>query len=84
MVICSPAYNSKNMYGHNETLITGLAIALIVRKEEKYVFFSYKKHLSVTFESTVYEARYEKTGLRGFRPGPTQTGLCSHRRCLEA
>ena len=26
----------------------------------------------------------EKTGLRGFRPGLTQTGLCSHRRWLEA
>ena len=24
--------------------------------------------------------RCEKTGLRGFRPGPTQTRLCSHRR----
>ena len=32
-----------------------------------------------------YESRCEKTGLlRGFRPGPTQTGLCSHRRWLEA
>ena len=31
----------------------------------------------------IYEPRYEKTGLRGFRPGPTQTGLCSHRRWLE-
>ena len=30
------------------------------------------------------EPRYEKTGLRGFRPGPTQTGLYSHRRWLEA
>ena len=29
------------------------------------------------------EPRYEKTGLRGFRPGPTQTGLCNHRRWLE-
>ena len=28
-----------------------------------------------------YEPRYEKTGLRGFRPGPTQTGLY---RWLEA
>ena len=27
-----------------------------------------------------YEPRSEKTGLRGFRPGPTQTGLYSHRR----
>ena len=32
----------------------------------------------------LYEPRCEKTGLRGFRPGPTQTGLCSYRRWLEA
>ena len=31
-----------------------------------------------------YEPRSEKTGLRGFRPGPTQTGLYSHRKWLEA
>ena len=30
------------------------------------------------------DPRCEKTGLRGFRPGPTQTGLYSHRRWLEA
>ena len=30
-----------------------------------------------------YEPRSEKTGLRGFRPGPTQTGLCSHRIWLD-
>ena len=30
------------------------------------------------------EPRSEKTGLRGFRPGQTQTRLCSHRRWLEA
>ena len=34
--------------------------------------------------SSTIEPRSEKTGLRGFRPGPTQTGLCSHRKCLEA
>ena len=28
--------------------------------------------------------RPEKTGLRGFRPGPTQTGLYNHTRLLEA
>ena len=33
---------------------------------------------------TVYEPRCEKTGLRGFLPGPTQTGLYNHRRWLEA
>ena len=29
------------------------------------------------------EPRCEKTGLRGFRPGPTKTGLFSHRRWLQ-
>ena len=32
----------------------------------------------------IFEPRSEKTGLRGFRPGLTQTGLYSHRRWLEA
>ena len=31
-----------------------------------------------------YEPRCEKTGLREFRLGPTQTGLYSHKRWLEA
>ena len=34
--------------------------------------------------SHIFEPRCEKTGLRGFRPGPTQTGLYSHRICLDA
>ena len=32
------------------------------------------------FDASPYEPRSEKTGLRGFLPGPTQTGLCNHRR----
>ena len=32
----------------------------------------------------IYEPRYEKTGRRGFRPGPTLTGLYIHKRWLEA
>ena len=35
-------------------------------------------------ELGIYEPRREKTGLRGFRPGLTQTGLYSHRSRLEA
>ena len=35
-------------------------------------------------EAGKYEPRFEKTGLRGFRPGPTQTGLYNYRRWLEA
>ena len=33
---------------------------------------------------TVFEPRREKTGLRDFRPGPTQTGLYKLRSRLEA
>ena len=43
-----------------------------------------KIYQTVVASSFTYEPRCEKTGLRGFRPGPTQTGLCSHRRWLEA
>ena len=32
----------------------------------------------------INEPRCEKTGLRGFRPGPIQTVLYCHRRWLEA
>ena len=35
-------------------------------------------------EFCINEPRCEKTGLRGFRPGPTQTRLYSHRRWLDA
>ena len=34
--------------------------------------------------NTLNEPRCEKTGLRDFRPGPTQTRLYSHRIWLEA
>ena len=33
---------------------------------------------------SAFEPRREKTGLRGFRPGPTQTGLYKLRKELEA
>ena len=35
-------------------------------------------------DQSSFEPRCEKTGLRGFRPGPTQTGLYNHKRWLEA
>ena len=40
--------------------------------------------LALLLFTGLYEPRCEKTGLRGFRPGPTQTGLYSDRRWLEA
>ena len=42
------------------------------------------KMLMKTILGTTYEPRREKTGLRGFRPGPTQTGLYKLRKELEA
>ena len=37
------------------------------------------------FSHPLFEPRCEKSALRGFRPGPTQTALYSHRRrWLEA
>ena len=46
-----------------------------------------KEHIGndwFTAGTSLYEPGCEKTGLRGFGPGPTQTGLYSHRRWLEA
>ena len=39
---------------------------------------------STFFSVLSFEPRREKTGLRGFRPGPTQTGLYKLRKELEA
>ena len=54
-------------------------------------FFMFVKHFcgdkfqfSQTTRLPPNEPRCEKTGLRGFRPAPTQTGLYSHRRELGA
>ena len=40
-------------------------------------------NLKLSTQILEYEPRCEKTGLQGFRPGLTQTGLYSHRRWLE-
>ena len=40
--------------------------------------------LCISLCKLLFEPRREKTGLRGFRPGPTQTGLYSLRSRLEA
>ena len=47
-------------------------------------FASVYIHLNRDIMSITNEPRREKTGLRGFRPGPTQTGLYKLRKELEA
>ena len=71
-----------------------LARVCVVRKDLSIFFikrvntslYSFKKGRIMLGLTGVFsnEPRYEKTGLRGFLPGPTQTGLYSHRRWLEA
>ena len=63
-----------------------LSLASLVSREDRrfefYLFENSKRQFLPRRSS--YETRCEKTGLRGFRPGPTQIGLYSHRRWLEA
>ena len=84
--ICSPLFQS---WGHKN----GNEIGLLWRNDKINSFHYHQMCTLVCLcleskgpvnNSHIYEPRYEKTGLRGFRPGPTQTGLYSHRRWLEA
>ena len=68
----------------------GSEILICLRGVAVKVLMSYRQ-LNMT-PSSVYnlilqilnEPRREKINLRGFRPGPTQTGLYSYRSRLEA
>ena len=62
---------------------------MALSKRVFHYMFSFETKLCTStlchHESQIWhEPRRQKTGLRGFRPGPTQTGLYSHRRWLEA
>ena len=52
------------------------------RKAQKSLVLSHIGSSIITTDE--YEPRCMKTGPRGFRQGPTQTGLYSHRRWIEA
>ena len=49
-----------------------------------FLNFGLENKRKESFSLLVYEPRSEKTGLRGFRPGPTKTRLYNHTRWLEA
>ena len=50
-----------------------------------YIKFGILFYLLIDFVSlSTYKPRHDKPGFLGFRPGPTQTRLYSHRRWLEA
>ena len=72
----------------SETPKTGFLRTRLIYSLQNYSKFH--RHIHVLFpffvsmQASTLEPRCEKTGLWGFRPGPTQTGLCSHTRWLEA
>ena len=59
-----------------------ICVLCISCEQKTYVLFPYM--LFAICELALTEPRCEKTGLRGFQPGRTQTGLYSHRIWLEA
>ena len=61
-------------------LIENLKLVFVCTIEEGFIPTLSTSHFCLLS----FEPRCEKTGLRGFRPGPTQTRLYSYTRWLEA
>ena len=57
---------------------------LFVDIKRQYIVFECMMGCKEVLHQRRNEPRREKTGLRGFRPGPTQTGLYKLRKELEA
>ena len=70
--------------------LCSVAFLALAVKTVALVLFYYVFSIGLTFYNKrfvkvrTYEPRREKTGLQGFRPGLTRTGLYSYRRWLEA
>ena len=60
-----------------------LTSAIVVSINIQKTGFLMTRLISMGDALMLNEPRREKTGLWGFRPGPTQTGLYSHTRWLE-
>ena len=71
----------KNFSRHSSNMSDFPSKILVAEnKRNKFKLFRKAGHVSIF----LFEPRCEKTGHRGVRPGPTQTGLYRHRRWLEA
>ena len=69
----------------NPELITWSSLREVILHRGKTGKLGFKVHtFKVIHLLPLFEPRREKTGLRGFRPGPTQTGLYKLRNELEA
>ena len=79
--------NSKVLYvitPFEQTIRSSMVGQLSFDLQEFLAFLQSNLLMSLPFPFLSYEPRCEKTGLWGFRPGPTQTGLYSRKRWLEA
>ena len=61
-----------------------LLVCLKVNLVRLYTMVVEERTIFSAIDYSLFEPRSEKTGLRGFRPGSTQTRLYGHRRWLEA
>ena len=69
---------------HSDQNWKALAVHPTVNRNLAIVGGGVRRRKEIIRHRLSYEPRCEKTGLRGFRLGPTQTGLYSHRKWLEA
>ena len=70
------------LYTHSTEQMRRLICALVISIFSKQVFTC--RGPTFIASHTFSQPRHDKTCLQGFRQGPTQTGLYSHRRWLEA
>ena len=69
LILCMIPRSSKRQHGSDIMFRAKLQKSMSVQLQEKSDVILNK-----------HEPRSEKTGLQGFRPGPTQNGLYNHRR----
>ena len=69
----------------DERRLDGYTISILANNEKnEKKGYSYNLIMLKNTPYYIYEPRIEKTSIRGFRPGPTLTGLYIHNRWLEA
>ena len=80
-IVCETDRKYKERKANSSSPESLLLISIALLSTEFKATIGLSKHQTETHtHSVTYEPRCEKTGLRGFRPGPTQTGLYNHRR----
>ena len=80
----SNALVSHVLYGRPRECHNKITQSFLITQRKRNCFKLKQQKFEYSIAEKPIEPRCEKTGLRGFRPGPTQTRLYSYRRWLEA